>query len=67
MKNPEQIYEVDAYADNELDPVRAIAVEKLMAEQPELRQRYELHSQSATRFARSGGSGSPLRSDTAAH
>ena len=41
MKNPEQIYEVDAYADNELDPVRAIAVEKLMAEQPELRQRYD--------------------------
>ncbi|MBV8851534.1 MAG: anti-sigma factor [Methylobacteriaceae bacterium] len=38
---PEQIYEIDAYADGELDPMRALAVEKLMAEKPELRQRYE--------------------------
>ena len=41
MIKPEQIYEVEAYADGELDPMRAIAVEKLMTEAPELRQRYE--------------------------
>jgi anti-sigma factor RsiW len=41
MKNPEQIYEVDAYADGELDPMRALEVEKLMAQSPDLRQRYE--------------------------
>jgi anti-sigma factor RsiW len=41
MTNPENIYAVDAYADGELDAMRAIEVEKLMAERPELRQRYE--------------------------
>ena len=38
---PEQIYEIDAYADGELDAMRAIEAEKLMAERPELRRRYE--------------------------
>ncbi len=38
---PEQMYEIDAYADGELDAMRALEVEKLMAERPELRQRYE--------------------------
>jgi anti-sigma factor RsiW len=41
MTEPGQTYEIDAYADGELDPMRAIEVEKLMAERPELRQRYE--------------------------
>ena len=41
MKSPEHMYEVDAYADGELDPVRALDVEKLLMEKPELRQRYE--------------------------
>jgi anti-sigma factor RsiW len=41
MTNPEHIYAIDAYADGELDPMRAMEVEKLMAERPELRQRYE--------------------------
>jgi anti-sigma factor RsiW len=41
MTNPEHIYAVDAYADGELDAMRAIEVEKLMAERPELRQRYQ--------------------------
>lgn len=41
MTNPEHIYAIDAYADGELDPLRAMEVEKLMAQRPELRQRYE--------------------------
>jgi anti-sigma factor RsiW len=41
MIKPEHIYEIDAYADGELDAMRAIAVERLMAERPDLRQRYE--------------------------
>jgi anti-sigma factor RsiW len=41
VKGPEQIYEIDAYADGELDAMRAIEVERLMAEKPELRQRYD--------------------------
>jgi anti-sigma factor RsiW len=41
MITREQIYEVDAYADGELDAMRAIEIERLMAEKPELRQRYE--------------------------
>jgi anti-sigma factor RsiW len=41
MNNPEQIYEIDAYADGELDAMRALEVEKLMAERPDLRRRYE--------------------------
>jgi anti-sigma factor RsiW len=41
MSTPEHIYEVDAYADGELDPMRAREVEKLMAEKPELRRRYD--------------------------
>ena len=41
MTNPEQIFEIDAYADGEVDPVRAIEIEKSMAQRPELRQRYE--------------------------
>ena len=55
MKNPKQIYEIDAYADGELDAMRAIAGEKLMAEWPELRQRYDSILNLATRFARTGG------------
>jgi anti-sigma factor RsiW len=38
--NPEHIYEIDAYADGDLDALRAMEVEKLMAQRPELRQRY---------------------------
>ncbi len=38
---PEQMYEIDAYADGELDAMRALEVEKQMAERPELRQRYD--------------------------
>jgi anti-sigma factor RsiW len=41
MTSPEQMYEIDAYADGELDAMRAIEVERLMAERPELRQRYD--------------------------
>jgi anti-sigma factor RsiW len=41
MNNPEQIYEIDAYADGELDAMRALEVERLMAERPDLRRRYE--------------------------
>ncbi|MBV9393397.1 MAG: anti-sigma factor [Methylobacteriaceae bacterium] len=41
MTNPEHIYAIDAYADGELDPIRAMEVEKLMTQRPELRQRYE--------------------------
>jgi anti-sigma factor RsiW len=41
MTNPEHTYAVDAYADGELDPMRAIEIEKLMDEKPELRQRYD--------------------------
>jgi anti-sigma factor RsiW len=41
MTNPEHIYAIDAYADGELDPIRAMEVEKLMAQRPELRQRYD--------------------------
>jgi anti-sigma factor RsiW len=53
MNNPERIYEIDAYADGELDPMRAIEIEKLMAEKPELRQRYEsiLNLRTALRMA----------------
>jgi anti-sigma factor RsiW len=32
MTNPEHIYAIDAYADGELDPMRAIEVEALMAQ-----------------------------------
>jgi anti-sigma factor RsiW len=38
---PEHIYEIDAYADGELDAMRALEVERLMAERPDLRQRYD--------------------------
>lgn len=41
MTNTEHIYAIDAYADGELDPMRAIEVEALMAQKPELRQRYD--------------------------
>ena len=41
MTNPEHISAVDAYADGELDPMRAVEVEKLMEARPELRQRYD--------------------------
>jgi anti-sigma factor RsiW len=53
MTIPEQIYEIDAYADGEVDPVRAIEIERLMAQKPELRQRYEsiLNVRSALRQA----------------
>jgi anti-sigma factor RsiW len=40
MTRPEQIYEIDAYADGQLDAMRALEVERLMAERPDLRQRY---------------------------
>jgi anti-sigma factor RsiW len=53
MTEPGQIYEIDAYADGELDAMRAIEVERLMAEKPELRQRYEsiLNLRTALRVA----------------
>jgi len=38
---PGQIYEIDAYADGELDAMRALEVERLIGERPDLRQRYE--------------------------
>jgi anti-sigma factor RsiW len=41
MTRPGQMHEIDAYADGELDAMRAIEVENLMAQRPELRQRYE--------------------------
>jgi anti-sigma factor RsiW len=41
MKTPEHMYEIDAYADGELDAMRALEVESLMAERPDLRRRYE--------------------------
>jgi anti-sigma factor RsiW len=41
MNNAERAFEIDAYADGELDAIRAIEIEKLMAERPDLRQRYE--------------------------
>jgi anti-sigma factor RsiW len=41
MNNAERTLEIDAYADGELDAMRAIEVEKRMAEKPELRRRYE--------------------------
>jgi anti-sigma factor RsiW len=40
VTNPEHIFLIDAYADGELDPIRAIEVERLMEEKPELRERY---------------------------
>jgi anti-sigma factor RsiW len=41
MTEPGQICEIDAYADGEIDAMRAIEVERRMAEKPELRRRYE--------------------------
>jgi anti-sigma factor RsiW len=41
MTKPESLFGIDAYADGELDAMRALEVEKLMQQRPELRQRYE--------------------------
>jgi anti-sigma factor RsiW len=41
MNRREHIYEIDAYADGELDAMRALEAERRMAERPDLRQRYE--------------------------
>ena len=62
MTIPEQIYEIDAYADGEVDPVRAIEIERLMAQKPELRQRYDsiLNVRSALREAAAQDSASDL-------
>jgi anti-sigma factor RsiW len=41
MNNSEHVYEIDAYADGELDAMRALEAERLMAERPDLRRRYD--------------------------